>query len=356
MRPAHRATLTSANGSTNTFNGLTANAVDTILADVVSVINTTGDALSFTAGNSITLDGGINTGGGAASFAATSFTIDDSDDLIDTDDTTDGNVTITADNIDLDAGNGSTGGINAGTANVSIERKTTGTIMLGDNTGLGGTHLTQAEIAAIDAGTLNVGGANTYRIDASNVNTTTGTINGLVTLITGNGFTGNYDDVRFGGANVFNGLNIQTNDSVIFVNGATVDSFGNVTMTSDTNDATVGYLYMGVNSNLETHGSNATVNTLQVVLDSGAYIDAQGGNIDINNPGLFYTVNAGSLRTSGTGTISLNQNDDTTTFFGVLGDLGVTLSGSVANAVSAFANSGTGQNTLDVYNGTGDGV
>jgi hypothetical protein len=59
-------------------------------ADATSVINTTGDALSFTAGNSITLDGDINTGGGAASFAATSFTIDDSDDLIDTDDTTDG--------------------------------------------------------------------------------------------------------------------------------------------------------------------------------------------------------------------------------------------------------------------------
>ncbi len=118
-----------------------------------------------------------------------------------------------------------------------------------------------------------------------------------------------------------------------------------------------------VNGTIRTGGSNATVAGNQVLigddftLPSGPFvpyvlafdpiiipsatpglIDAEGGDIIITNADRFYSADADTLRTTGIGKITANQYD----------------TGSLQNAVDAFANTGTGLNQLNakagVYN------
>ena len=358
----------------NSFNALIAKADDDITTEASSSINTTGNALSFTAGDDIILDNNIITEGGSATFvAADLFQVDEGDDVIDTNHTTDGNVSITANQIDLADDDSAGQVIDAGTANVSIERSTAGNIMLGAATGLGGMHLTQKEIGNIDAGSLTVGGGNTSSISVSGVNTTTGTITGLVSLLTGVNLTGSDDDVNFLGTNTFNALNVLSNDDINFVGGAIVNVLnGDANFEGDTNDGSVGDFNMFSSSFLNTNGHNVNVSALGVTLYAGSIIDTNGGNVTvntsdqfggglvdllggtidatgaaggdilINNEGRFYSLQANSLKTNNDGTITLNQWDQN--------------GGSLQNAINALDNAGTGQNTLYAYKGTGDGT
>lgn len=71
-------------------------------------------------------------------------------------------------------------------------------------------------------------------------------------------------------------------------------------------------------------------------IQAGATVDAMGGNIDLQQTGVFSSVDANSVKTTGTGTIDLQQNP----------------TGTVRDAVRAFDNQGTGQNTLTLGAGT----
>lgn len=64
-------------------------------------------------------------------------------------------------------------------------------------------------------------------------------------------------------------------------------------------------------------------------------VDAQGGNVTIDNDGTFYSI-IEAVKTTGTGTISVNQNDGA----------------SIQNAINAIDNDGTGENTVNVGAGT----
>lgn len=102
--------------------------------------------------------------------------------------------------------------------------------------------------------------------------------------------------------------------------------------------ASIGSIYTGIPKIL-TGGSDVKINTTgDVVIESG-FIKAAGGNIDIQNQGSFYSV-ANSLRTRGTGAISLNQNQS------LAGDA------KIQTAIDALYNLGTGLNTITV--GAGD--
>jgi len=94
-------------------------------------------------------------------------------------------------------------------------------------------------------------------------------------------------------------------------------------------------------SGIVTNGGDVTMNARRFRLNSGV-VNANGGDIDINNTDGFQAV-AGSIRTSGTGTISLNQNKDADAFLS---------SNTIQNAVDAVSNTGTGLNTIDVGAGT----
>jgi fibronectin-binding autotransporter adhesin len=355
--------------------GVTVTAGDDILTDLDAVITTGGGAVNMTAGSAsddnIHLDADVNTNGGVANFAAGGTFITDNDN--DTVTTNGGNITVHADQIVLsqdDTLNGSDVALNAGSGTVFIDRATDGDISLGDNNG--GLHLSQFEIAAIDAANLTVGGNNTSEIFVQNVNTTIGTITNLVSLITGVN-TGDDDDVNFLGTNTFNALNVLSNDDINFVGGAIVNVLnGDANFEGDTNDGSVGDFNMFSSSFLNTNGHNVNVSALGVTLYAGSIIDTNGGNVTvntsdqfggglvdllggtidatgaaggdilINNEGRFYSLQANSLKTNNGGTITLNQWDQN--------------GGSLQNAINALDNAGTGQNTLYAYKGTGDGT
>lgn len=273
-----------------------------------------------------------------------------------------GDVTIIADGFDLD------GTINAGEGTVFIERESNGDISLGAFNG--GLHVSQSEIERIDAGALTVGGSNTSEIFVEDVDTTSSTISGLVTLITDVN-TGGGDDVNFIGTNVFNALSVSSDDDVIFEDNAIVDVLtGEANFTGDTNDASVGDFIMGDNSVLRTHGMDINIDVLSVLLEDlaeirsgggnvtidtsnafgggtvtlrdGAFIDATneddtvGGDITINNEGIFFSESANSLITLAGGEILVNQYDG----------------GSLQNVINAMSNTGDGQNTLLAHAGT----
>ncbi len=83
-------------------------------------------------------------------------------------------------------------------------------------------------------------------------------------------------------------------------------------------------------------GGNITLNnTGNVDLASGSSLDAEGGNINVNQSGILSSA-ADTLKTTGTGVINITQRQG----------------GSIDQAVNAFANSGTGLNTLTVEAGT----
>lgn len=146
-----------------------------------------------------------------------------------------------------------------------------------------------------------------------------------VNWATANTFTANaIDDIYFNGGG---GLNATGGGHVILNSGDDIRMFNGST-------------------GIKTSGGNVTLNAFdEVSLRAGAGIDAGGGNIVINNQtGGFYGF-AESLRTAGTGTITVNQVQDTIE----------NPSGTVAtiqNAIDAIRNTGTGLNTINVGAGT----
>ncbi len=261
------------------------------------------------------------------------------------------------------AGQGGTGSVTTGST-VFIDRYSNGDISLGDNNG--GLHLSQSEIAAIDANDLTIGGDRTSKITVDDVDTTTSTIDDLVTLIT-QVDTGSGDDVVFKGTNVFNALEVNSDDDIIFDTNAKVETkTGDAKFTGDDNDQNVGNFEMKSGSKLDTNGHNVDISVLNFEMGNNAQITTEGGNVTIetrkdlfpagngnvtilgglinadggdiliDNDGVFYSQYADSLITHTDGTITLNQN----------------AGGSIQNAVNALNNTGSGLNTLYVGAGT----
>ena len=97
---------------------------------------------------------------------------------------------------------------------------------------------------------------------------------------------------------------------------------------------------------IHTIGGNVTLNAGEEVTMRDGGIFANGGDILINNAdGGFYGFE-NSLNTSGTGTITLNQFEDT-----LENNLGTA---TIQNAIDAINNTGNGMNTINVGEGTYD--
>ena len=278
-----------------------------------------------------------------------------------------GNVLIEAEELNIDT----TGGVKINAADgidsdgtVTITRSSNGSIGLGN--GSGDMQISQAELSKIDAENLVVGGSTVNQINVENVNTTIATISNLVSLITGLN-TGNNDDVNFAGTNVFNALKVSSNDDIVFAGNASVETLtGDAKFTGDENNSTVGDFIMGTNSKLDTNGNNIDISVLNLTMNAGSLmgsevgdiniltrddfpgdglvnilggtINADGGNIVIDNQGVFFSQNTDSVRTNNGGTIDINQ----------------WVGGSIQNAAGAIFNTGTGQNTVHVGAGTFD--
>ncbi len=90
-------------------------------------------------------------------------------------------------------------------------------------------------------------------------------------------------------------------------------------------------------------GGDITIETDGSVEIYEGRVNARGGDINIDNGGVFYSANANTLKTSGNGTITLNQS------------MGLVLPAlklsSIQNAVDAVDNSGNGRNTINVKAG-----
>ncbi len=320
-----------------------------------------GQAFGPLAGEQIVAVGSdIDTNGGYFLATADRFIMGDvfgAGSSIDTTGAIDNVAVVIADDYDI------AGTINAGTSAVKFTRLTDGAMSLGDF--VSGAHLTQAELEQIDAGTLIIGGEHVNQINVGNVNTTTATISGAVSLTTSVSL-GDDDDVNFTGTNVFNALQVNSNDDIVFADNASVETLiGDATFFGDSNNATVGNFEMGQGSRLDTNGNNVVVSALNtnmgvnstiaseggniniearndfagdgdVTLQSGALIDADGGNIVINNKDIFSSVDKDSVRTHTSGTIDINQNEG----------------GSIQNAIDAVDNAGSGLNTIHVGAGT----
>ena len=139
-------------------------------------------------------------------------------------------------------------------------------------------------------------------------------------------------------------------DDISLTNLAQINTAGgNATFVSDS-----GSFSVGNGSAVNTAGGSirASATGLPITTFFGLPVDgnilvngvlnAGGGNIDLKQSGIF-DGDAESLRTSGTGTISLQQNSFTF--------LGQQLA-SIQNAIDAIRNTGTGTNTIRVSAGT----
>lgn len=82
---------------------------------------------------------------------------------------------------------------------------------------------------------------------------------------------------------------------------------------------------------IESNGGDITISTSGDVDILAGHIDADGGDIVIDNGGVFTSI-AEAVKTTGTGTIALNQN----------------VGGNIQNAVDALYNTGSGTNTINV--------
>ena len=88
-----------------------------------------------------------------------------------------------------------------------------------------------------------------------------------------------------------------------------------------------------------TGGGNITIATSGDIEIKEGSIDAAGGDIALKNRGSFYS-RANTLKTSGTGTIRLNQNQSSAD------------DAKIQVAIDAVSNTGTGRNTINVGAGT----
>lgn len=283
---------------------------------------------------------------------------------------TEGDITIAAENVSIDISGGTRidaadGGSSDGL--VTFTRTSSGTIGLGAASG--NMQISQAEIGAVDYRDLQFGGTDTRAINVENFNTVNAFTSSLiapalVTMIVDVN-TGSDNDVNFKGTNVFDSLQVNSNDDIVFADGATVTTTaGDATFTGDDNNATVGDFLMGANSRLDTNGNNVDISVLNLTMNTGSeidseggnihiltrddfagdgkvnilggHIDADGGNILIDNRDIFYSQFADSVTTHGTGTIDINQ----------------WAGGLIQNAIDAVENTGTGLNTIHVGPGT----
>ncbi len=195
-----------------------------------------------------------------------------------------------------------------------------------------GYHISQAELNRITADTLTIGNAavsgdNQVRVRNANFS---GFVQTNLNTRTPN--SGTNENVLFDGANFAQNLTVRADDEIIFGANSSLTSTGDLVFNTDTNTGGVGSFSLRGNAKIDSNGNDITVNTLRVTLDSGAFIDAEGGNIDLNNSDIFFSADSNSLKTQGIGTIELNQFEG----------------GSIQNAVNALANADSGFNTINV--------
>ncbi|MCB9988330.1 MAG: right-handed parallel beta-helix repeat-containing protein [Rhodospirillales bacterium] len=230
---------------------------------------------------------------------------------------------------------------NNGTGTVTFTRTSEGDVSVGDNNG--GFHISQAELDNITAGTLAVGlagGGTDNNLFVSNVDATA-----FGTTIFNTEIPAGPYDLTFMGTNSFGTLSANAEDDIIFAAGASVETNGNATFNADSDNGGAGDFIMNAGSSIDSNGNNILVHTGEfsgqnatygVFLDTGADIDAEGGNIKFNNNDVFYSADADSVNTTGTGTIEINQYNG----------------GSLQNAIDAISNTGSGQNTIYALGGT----
>lgn len=96
-------------------------------------------------------------------------------------------------------------------------------------------------------------------------------------------------------------------------------------------------------STVVTGGGDVKIATTGNVEIEKGYIDANGGDITIENDGVFFSKDKNTLRTTVTGEIALNQNKE---------DDAADPVAKIQNAIDAIQNTGTGMNTLNVGAGT----
>lgn len=94
-----------------------------------------------------------------------------------------------------------------------------------------------------------------------------------------------------------------------------------------------------VNPSIVSGGADINITTSgNVEIESGV-VDAQGGNIVIDNGGVFHADEAEVVKTTGTGAVSINQNKEASVSDPVA---------SIQNVIDAIENTGTGTNTINV--------
>lgn len=101
---------------------------------------------------------------------------------------------------------------------------------------------------------------------------------------------------------------------------------------------------------VKSFGGNIDITTTENVEIYAGVVDAAGGNINIDNGGVFYSKDKDTILTSGVGTIEINQNQDA--FLSASAIAPVRPTASIQNVVDAIGNTGTGTNTINVSAGT----
>jgi parallel beta-helix repeat protein len=304
-----------------------------------AVITTNGGAVTLTAADDIFIDEDVTTNGGKATFTAGgTFTVDNADDLISTNG---GTITVVADAFGLG------GALNAGSnGKIILGRDSDGQIDVGDSNGsaylISQDELNRMAAQTLEIGIANGGTDNNIRVqdaDASAFNT--------VILSTKTPSGGNDEAVRFTGVNVVNNLIVNADDTISFDANSRLTSTGDLTFNANLNKASTGVFSLGTNALIDSNGKNVTINAYGTnamrsiwLLDSSE-INAEGGNITINNEGYFAGA-ADSLTTKGAGTITLNQYNSSNGFS----------TGTLQNAINALNNTGTGLNTINAYVGS----
>lgn len=136
--------------------------------------------------------------------------------------------------------------------------------------------------------------------------------------------------------NTANSITLTAHNDILFgaAGGLISTGGGNVNLTAARNVLVAG-------NGIHTNGGNIAVTTRRFRLNSNE-VNAGGGNITINNWGGFQAL-ANSIKTSGTGTVTYNQNKDADAFLS---------SNTIKNAIDALDNTGAGINRLSVGRGT----
>lgn|GEM_PF-2601873 len=188
------------------------------------------------------------------------------------------------------------GTINAGTGDVSLDSKS--------NINLRNTSTITADAVTVNSGNI----VNQDATSTIIANTLTGTVDKTATFAGTNNNLVNLGTFLTGASNFHDGGFSLNEVDGLNVTGLVSADGGNIT--------------------LDVGGDLA--------FTAGGAVEADGGNVLLDQTGVFSSVDANSVSTSGTGTITMFQNDG----------------GSIGNAISAMNNTGTGLNTLTVGAGT----